>query len=97
MGYVKIYLIVIEKILFGIGFDFGMFEKLIQFFFFYYVRKFRFGDVKFYKVYFMLESRGGNGFDLNLISIFIQDLINLGDFNYCQQFRFKYDELESEF
>lgn len=29
MGYVKIYLIVIEKILFGISFDFGMFEKLI--------------------------------------------------------------------
>lgn len=79
MGYVKIYLIVIEKIFFGISFDFGMFEKLIQFFFFYYVRKFRFGDVKFYKVYFMLES---NGFDLNLISIFIQDLINLWDVNY---------------
>lgn len=97
MGYAKIHPTATEKTSSGISFDLGMFEKPTQPPPPHHARKPRPGDAKLYKVHPMPESRGGNGFDLNLTSTPTQDLTNPRDANHRQQFRFKHDESESEF
>lgn len=96
MGYAKIHPTATEKTSSGISFDLGMFEKSTRAPP-HHAKKHRPDDAKLYKVHPLPESRGGNGFELNLTSTPTRDLTNPQDANHRQQFRFKHDESESEF